>query len=226
MHFAPLPRPNHDSPGRKRSRSQSRGRSRGRSRSDGGSRSRSRSRSRGRGVGGGRVSRGRSRSWDASPPRTRTHTRTRGHTRDTGRDGGARHAGTSLPPSPSPSPYPRTRAGDGGDGGASPGCAPPDPTTAMVQDQLLLLMCEQAPGSVCDLLLTVPSVFSHFFTASDLRIMAWFSHFSIEGMRGFRYGAYALAHFCLQHRDEVWRGVERGGESGGGGGMQWEREVA
>lgn len=30
--------------------------------------------------------------------------------------------------------------------------------------------------------------------------MLWFSHFSMEGMRRFKYGAYALAHYCLAHR--------------------------
>jgi len=43
--------------------------------------------------------------------------------------------------------------------------------------------------------------------------MMWFSHFSMSGMTGFKYGAFALAHYALAHRDEVfWGGVERGGE--------------
>lgn len=38
---------------------------------------------------------------------------------------------------------------------------------------------------------------------SDLRIMMWFGHFSMSGMTGFKYGAFALAHYALAHRDEV-----------------------
>lgn len=40
-------------------------------------------------------------------------------------------------------------------------------------------------------------------TGSDLRIMMWFSHFSMSGMTGFKYGAFALAHYALAHREEV-----------------------
>ena len=38
---------------------------------------------------------------------------------------------------------------------------------------------------------------------SDLRIMLWFSHFSMNGMSAFKYGAFALAHYTLAYRDEV-----------------------
>ncbi|PNH10113.1 hypothetical protein TSOC_003196, partial [Tetrabaena socialis] len=36
------------------------------------------------------------------------------------------------------------------------------------------------------------------------RVLLWFSHFSMEGMRGFRFGAYALAHYALAHREDMW----------------------
>lgn len=47
--------------------------------------------------------------------------------------------------------------------------------------------------------------------ASDLRILLWFSHFSVDGMAAFKYGAFALAHYCLAHRGEVrltWPGSD------------------
>lgn len=33
--------------------------------------------------------------------------------------------------------------------------------------------------------------------------MLWFSHFSMDGMSSFKYGAKALAHYVLMHRDVV-----------------------
>ena len=42
-----------------------------------------------------------------------------------------------------------------------------------------------------------------FPSGSDLRIMLWFSHFSMDGMGHFKFGAYALAHYALAHREEV-----------------------
>ncbi len=35
------------------------------------------------------------------------------------------------------------------------------------------------------------------------RILLWFSHFSMEGSRAFRFGAAALANYALVHREEV-----------------------
>jgi hypothetical protein len=74
-----------------------------------------------------------------------------------------------------------------------------------VQRQLLLLLCEQCPTQVASLLAERPEVFRRFFEGSDLRIKLWFSHFSIDGMSSFKYGAQALARYALQARDEVRR---------------------
>ncbi|KXZ44258.1 hypothetical protein GPECTOR_70g489 [Gonium pectorale] len=72
--------------------------------------------------------------------------------------------------------------------------------------QFLLLVSEMWPDKVADVLLDQPQVFIDFFQGpgSGRRIALWFSHFSMEGMRAFKYGAWALAHYALAHREEMW----------------------
>ncbi len=38
---------------------------------------------------------------------------------------------------------------------------------------------------------------------SKQRVLLWFSHFSMDGLGSFKYGARALARYALTHRDEV-----------------------
>ncbi|KAJ9520968.1 hypothetical protein QJQ45_022712 [Haematococcus lacustris] len=81
----------------------------------------------------------------------------------------------------------------------------PSGLDTQLQQHLLLMMCEQQPREVAQLLAQQPSVIQDFFTESDRRIMLWFSHFSMDGMSSFKYGAKALAHYALMHRDVVWQ---------------------
>ncbi|GLI62123.1 hypothetical protein VaNZ11_004658 [Volvox africanus] len=80
----------------------------------------------------------------------------------------------------------------------------PDPVELLTQ--LLMLVSEVWPEKVASLLLDKPRVFVDFFQGpgSSRRILMWFSHFSMDGMRAFKYGSYALAHYALAHREEVW----------------------
>ncbi|GFH26613.1 uncharacterized protein HaLaN_24789, partial [Haematococcus lacustris] len=82
---------------------------------------------------------------------------------------------------------------------------PPKGHDTQLQQHLLLMMCEQQPREVAQLLAQQPSVIQDFFAESDRRIMLWFSHFSMDGMPSFKYGAKALAHYALMHRDVVWQ---------------------
>jgi hypothetical protein len=51
---------------------------------------------------------------------------------------------------------------------------------------------------------------------SDARIRLWFAHFSMEGIAASKYGARALGHYALGHRDEVgWAAGRRGGRAAG-----------
>ncbi|KAG2442285.1 hypothetical protein HXX76_002371 [Chlamydomonas incerta] len=69
-----------------------------------------------------------------------------------------------------------------------------------------MLVSEVWPDRVASVLLDQPQVFVDFFTGPSgaRRILLWFSHFSMDGMRAFKFGARALAHYALEHRDEVW----------------------
>ncbi|KAL6762766.1 hypothetical protein V8C86DRAFT_2510710 [Haematococcus lacustris] len=81
----------------------------------------------------------------------------------------------------------------------------PSGLDTQLQQHLLLMMCEQQPREVVQLLAQQPSIIQDFFSESDRRIMLWFSHFSMDGMSSFKYGAKALAHYALMHRDVVWQ---------------------
>ncbi|GIL51027.1 hypothetical protein Vafri_6992 [Volvox africanus] len=80
------------------------------------------------------------------------------------------------------------------------------PDSMELLTQLLMLVSEVWPEKVASLLLDRPRVFVDFFQGpgSSRRILLWFSHFSMDGMRAFKYGSYALAHYALAHREEVW----------------------
>lgn len=71
--------------------------------------------------------------------------------------------------------------------------------------QLLQLFCEQRPATVAKGVLEEAELLQQFFLGSDMRIAVWFGHFSMEGMSKFKYGAYALAHYALAERSEVWQ---------------------
>ncbi|KAF5842347.1 hypothetical protein DUNSADRAFT_7661 [Dunaliella salina] len=180
---------------RSRSRSKSRGRKSGGRKREGGrsgrarsrSRSKDRSRSRSRGCDsgsrkqeGGRSGRARSRS------RSRDRSRSRSRSTESANDDHRFSASPSPPSSPRP-----------------PSDEAPPPN--LIVHQLLLLLLEQRRVEVARLLARQPLLFRDFFVGSDLRIMMWFSHFSMSGMTGFKYGAFALAHYALAHRDEAWQ---------------------
>lgn len=55
----------------------------------------------------------------------------------------------------------------------------------------------------CTPQLGLASLASSHAAGSDAAIRLWFSHFSMEGISHFKYGARALAHYALANRSEV-----------------------
>ncbi|EFN58578.1 hypothetical protein CHLNCDRAFT_50380 [Chlorella variabilis] len=68
----------------------------------------------------------------------------------------------------------------------------------------LQLLFEAAPAEVGALVAQDASLLRRFFKSDPKRGPLWFGHFSMEGMRRFKYGAAALAKYALTNRAEVW----------------------
>ncbi|GLC39710.1 hypothetical protein PLESTM_000931500 [Pleodorina starrii] len=149
----------------------------------------------------------------APPPPGRTAPTPRGGDGDDGGGGaadggGARREASRRGGQRSPDGRDPHRGGAGGGGAAAAAAAAvgsvPGPLELLTQ--LMMLVSEVWPEKVTSLLLDRPQVFVDFFQGpgSTRRILMWFSHFSMDGMRAFKYGSHALAHFALAHREEVW----------------------
>lgn len=69
---------------------------------------------------------------------------------------------------------------------------------------MLQLLFESHPAEVGALVAQDASLLRHFFKADPARVPLWFGHFSMDGMRSFKYGAAALGQYALGHRGEMW----------------------
>jgi hypothetical protein len=82
---------------------------------------------------------------------------------------------------------------------------PLSPRLTEAQYQLYQLLCECWPAEVAAILKDIPNCFREFFAGEDTRIVHWFQHFSMDGLRQFKYGGFALATYALENRDTAWR---------------------
>jgi hypothetical protein len=95
--------------------------------------------------------------------------------------------------------------------GGSASC--PGPEQVDFRRAVLRMLCEDAAPAVGTALLERHlSAVEDFFRADvEGRAPLWFGHFSMEGTRGFKHGAKALATYAMAHRDSAWSLLRWGG---------------